>query len=136
MTDLAIVSNKEGIGKLFLSKLMIKPEDLSGHPFFVGDNELTIGKGNVVTIPAKLMKELGYSRKDGRYALPVQITYRHVKGEKAVGGGIIKGPRLGKYLEVIKDGKSLPKEAVIEDPYSMEVLTPADIPEWTQSGDD
>lgn len=135
MSDLAIVSNEKGIGKLFLSKLMLKPEDLSGHPFFIGNHELKIGKDNIVTIPLKLMKKFGYLRSDGRYAVPIQISWRHVNGVKAAGGGIIKTPQLGKYLELIKDGQSLPKAAVVEDPSSLEVLHPADIPEWTQSGD-
>lgn len=135
MTDLTIVSNEKGIGKLFLSKLMLKPEDLSGHPFFIGNQELKIGKDNIVTIPLKLMKNFGYLRTDGRYAVPIQISYRHVKGVKAVGGRIIKSPNLGKYLEIIKDGQSLPKAAVVDDIESLETLEPADIPEWTQSGD-
>lgn len=136
MSDLAILSNEEGVGKLFLSKFMVKPEDFSGHTFYIGNQELKIGENNIVTIPLKIMEEIGYKRTDGRYVVPIQLSYRHVNKVKVVGGRIIKSEQLGKYLEVIKDGQSLPKEAVVDNIDSLEVLEPADIPEWTQSGDD
>lgn len=131
-----IVSDISGAGALALNKVLAKPEDLSGHTFYVDNHELIIGAGNVVTIPRELMEEIGYEREDGFYALPIYINFRHVNGKKVVGGGIIKGPKLGKHLENIKDGKTLPREAVIEDYENLEVLVPADIPEWTQSGED
>lgn len=132
-----IVSDlRTGEGVLELNKILANPVDLAGHTFYTDDNELTIGKGNIVTIPEELMEEIGYLREDGRYAVPLYINFRHVDGKLAVGGGLIKGPKLGNHLEHIQDGKSLPREAIIEDYENLEVLHPADIPEWTQSGDD
>lgn len=135
MNNFAIVSDMEGVAKLFLSSFADNMEDLSGHPFFIGGYELKIGNENVVTIPAEIMKEIGYHRKDGRYAVPFRISYRHVNKVKAVGANIIRGEHLGKYLEVVRNGKHLPREAFVENPEELEVLHPVDIPEWTQSGD-
>lgn len=132
-----IVSDpRTGEGHLDMNKILVNPGDLSGHMCFVDNRELTIGKGNIVTIPEELMEEIGYLREDGRYAVPLYINFRHVDGKLAVGGGLIRGPGLGPYLERIQDGKPLSRAAIIEDPESLEVLQPADIPEWTQSGDD
>lgn len=135
MTHTVVVSDKAGIGKFSLSKFMKEVDDLSGHSFYIGNEILEIGKDNIVTFPLKLMEKIGYLRSDGRYAVAFQISYRHVNGKKVAGGGIIKTPQLGKYLELVKDGQRLPKAAIVEDIDSLEVLEPADIPEWTQSGE-
>lgn len=131
-----IVSDANGEGHLDMNKILVNPGDLSGHMCFLDNRQLTIGKGNVVTVPQEIMAEIGYLRKDGRYAVPLYINFRHVDGELAVGGGLIRGPKLGQHLERMQDGKPLSREAIIEDYENLEVLQPADIPEWTQSGDD
>lgn len=133
MTNFGVVSDMAGVGKILLSKYMKTPEDLSGHTFYIRNHSLTIGKENVVTIPAEIMHEIGHLRKDGRYAVGVQLSFRHVDKKKVAGGGVIKAPHIGYYLEEAVDGKPLPKAAALDDPESGEVLAPADIKEFTQS---
>lgn len=136
MSHTTVVSDETGVGKFSLSKFMKEVDDLSGHAFHIGNHELKIGENNIVTLPLKLMEKIGYKRTDGRYAVAFRIGYRHVNKEKVAGGYIIKTPHIGKYLELSKDGQRLPKAAVVDDVDSIELLKPADIPEWTVSGDD
>lgn len=135
MTHTTVVTDKAGIGKFSLSKFMKNPDDLSGHSFYIGNEILEIGKDNIVTFPLKLMQKIGYKRSDGRYAVAFDIDYRHVNKVKVAGGYVIKTDQIGKYLELAKDGQRLPKAAIVENYEDLEILEPADIPEWTQSGD-
>lgn len=136
MLHTTVVSNLVGIGQFSLSKFMAEPDDLSGHTFYIGGEKLTIRKDNMVTIPFKIMQKFGYKRSDGRYAVAFRISFRHVNKVKVAGGKIIDFPQIGKHLEVIKDGQRLPKSAVVDNIDELEVLQPADIPEWTQSDGD
>lgn len=136
MTHTTVVTDKAGIGKFSLSKFMKEVDDLSGHSFYIGNEKLEIGKDNVVTFPLKLMQKIGYLRTDGRYAVAFQISYRHVNKVKVAGGRIIKTPQIEKYLELAKDGQRLPKAAIVENYEDLEVMEPADIPEWTASEGD
>lgn len=134
MNNFSVVSDTDGVAKIRLSKFSENMEDLSGHTFYIGKHyQFMIEEGNVVTIPAEIMQKFGHHRKDGRYAIGVQISFRHVDKKKVVGGGIIKTPHIGDYLEDIPDGKHLPKAAALDDPSESEVLVPADIKEFTQS---
>lgn len=133
MNNFSVVSDINGVAKILLSKYMKNPEDLSGHTFYIRNHLLTIGDGNVVTIPAKIMREIAEQRSDGRYAMGIQLSFRHVNKKKVVGGGVINTPHIKDYLEDIPDGKPLPKAAALDDPTESEVLVPADIKEFTQS---
>lgn len=133
MNNFSVLSDTDGVAKLRLSTYSDKMEDLSGHTFYLNNHMLTIGDGNIITIPTEIMQEVGHYRGDGRYAFGIQISFRYVKGKKVVGGGVIKTPNIGKYLEDIPDATHLPKAALVEDTENSEVLVPADIPEFTQS---
>lgn len=134
MNNFSVVSDTDGVAKLRLSTYSKDIEDLSGHTFYIGEKyQLIIGDGNIITIPAEIMQDIGHHRGDGRYAIGVQISFRHVNKKKVVGGGVYKTPNIGKYLEDIPDATHLPKGALTDDPENSTVLVPADIPEFTQS---
>lgn len=131
-----IVARKTGNGELYLSRVYDpvngRLEDLHGHTFYIDNQMVKIGKGNRVTIPAKILEEHGHLRKDGRRAIGVKLVFRHVDGEKVVGARIYTMPNIGDYLENADNGSPVAKEA-FEDPEKIDSLHAADIPEFTQS---
>lgn len=114
----AVVSNEEGVAKIFLDNhdFEEKSKDLSGFPFEFEGEMLRIEQGNIVTIPAEIMKLVGYKRKDNRYAVGLWLScYYAIRDGRYVKthgiGRTLKIPEINDFLEIAKNGETIPDEA-------------------------
>lgn len=104
-----VTSRKDGRG---LVKPFAGDKDHSGEPFFIGNEELTIGKDNRVYIPRRIMDSLGFLRADGSRAVVLETGATHLEGELIQGGDILSAESLSNYLERGKTGDRIPLEPI------------------------
>lgn len=122
-----VVAAKNGYGE-FVFPTPKNGESLVGKSFFIEGLELKIGSRNRVSIPPKLMEKYGHLRGDGRYAISIAPSWTHIDGVLQHGGSILKDPGIGKYLEVGKNGESVPEKLL--NPEEFEYLKPYEGPDW------
>lgn len=129
LRNIAVVARDDGIGELFPFKF--ERTNHAGEIFNISGYKFRIDEHNKVTIPAKIMQELGFVRKDGRYAFDLVPAAVHIKGKLTLGGFVYDTPTIRKHLEDAPNGGQLPQTAFrpsLKEEYKR--LKPTDSDDW------
>ena len=127
MVNRIVVSRADGRGGLRIPVQHSK--DFAGKRFSIAGKALTITTDGRVNIPKSVMEKYGSRMPDGRYALAVDVGYRHDDGRLKVGGYINE---LGKVETNYKTGDTISYSDVIDN----EVINPTtDDTEYYTVGD-
>lgn len=89
------------------ASIVIKPFTLEYSPgdiFLLEGEQLKFGERGEIHVPAKIMKEHGYQRKDGKYTLAILPMLQRVNGKLTRGGVIPIIPGIEETLETVDFG--------------------------------
>lgn len=133
MRNIAVVADAEGRG--YVNPFKHSHIKHTGELFYIANHPFEIGKDNTFTIPAEIMNELGYLRKDGKRAFVIVPTGRHdAYGNLHIGGEIQKSPSIERELEKVYNGGQLPNTAFRpSDKEKYGYINPESIPEYELS---
>lgn len=113
ITTTLVVSDEDG--NAVVNPFLKGKGNYEGTPYIIRDFLLTTRPGNLVKIPAELMKECGYLREDGRYAFAITQGWSTFRG-KPTASSRVYTQGLEFLLENAKNGE------VIRDPYNTDIF--------------
>lgn len=129
LRNIAVVAQKDGRAEVFPFKHQHR--DHAGEIFNIGGYEFKVDEENRVTIPAEIMRELGFLRKDGKRAFVIVPAAVHIKGELTLGGIVCDTPTIQEHLEDVYNGGQLPQSAFrpsLKEKFKR--LNPTDSEDW------
>lgn len=132
MRNIVVVARDDGRGELYPFKFQHKNH--VGEIFKIADYVFEVGEQNRVTIPAEIMNEFGFVRKDGKRAFVIVPHAVTVDGDIVPFGEIHHSKNIEMYLEDAPNGGQLPEEAFrpeLMDEY--ERINPTDLEDYNLS---
>lgn len=132
MRNIAVVARDDGRGEVYPFKFT--KQDYADSIFKIGEYEFKVDEKNRVTIPAAIMEELGYLRKDGKRAIVIGPTFITVDGKLVTFGQLHYSKNIEKYLQDAPNGGQLPEEAFrpeLLDDYHR--IIPQDVEDYNDS---
>ena len=83
-------------------------------PWHIAGHKLTIKSGNLIKIPPRIFKEVGYKRPDGTYAMVIETGHTHIDKKHFQGADILKSKKIDEYLRTATQSGRVPDSVVSE----------------------